>query len=83
MGTTLITGIGRGIGQELARVLLHRGDRVIGTLRGLSQASSEWSEFTAKGQLKLLALDVRDGASVRDAAVSSMNQSMSSSTMPA
>jgi NAD(P)-dependent dehydrogenase (short-subunit alcohol dehydrogenase family) len=59
VGTYLITGIGRGIGQELARVLLHRGDRVIGTLRGLNQAPPAWSEYTTTGQLMLLGLDVR------------------------
>jgi len=70
VGTTLITGIGRGIGQELARVLLQRGDRVVGTLRDLSQASPQWSGFIAGGQLRLLALDVRDGASILEAAAS-------------
>jgi NAD(P)-dependent dehydrogenase (short-subunit alcohol dehydrogenase family) len=68
MGTTLITGIGRGIGQELARVLLHRGERVVGTLRDPDQLSAPWGEFIAGGQLKLLALDVRDGASIEAAA---------------
>jgi len=70
VGAYLITGIGRGIGRELARVLLHRGERVVGTLRDLNQTPSEWSEFTAGGQLRLLALDVRDGASIREAAAS-------------
>lgn len=68
MGTYLITGIGRGIGRELARVLLHRGERVIGTLRDLDQASSEWSAPLASGQLTLLALDVRDEGSIKEAA---------------
>jgi NAD(P)-dependent dehydrogenase (short-subunit alcohol dehydrogenase family) len=70
VGTYLITGIGRGIGQELARVLLHRGERVIGTLRGLKQTSPEWGEFIASGQLKLFELDIRDSASIRRAASS-------------
>ncbi|WP_201859877.1 SDR family oxidoreductase [Microvirga soli] len=70
MGTYLITGIGRGIGRELARVLLRRGDRVVGTLRDLSQSQTDWNEFIAGGQLKLLALDVRDGTSIREAAAS-------------
>jgi NAD(P)-dependent dehydrogenase (short-subunit alcohol dehydrogenase family) len=70
VGAYLITGIGRGIGRELARVLLHRGDRVVGTLRDLNQTPPEWSELTAGGQLRLLALDVRDGASIREAAAS-------------
>jgi NAD(P)-dependent dehydrogenase (short-subunit alcohol dehydrogenase family) len=70
VGTYLITGIGRGIGRELARVLLRRGDRVVGTLRDLSQSQTEWNEFIAGGQLRLLALDVRDGASIHEAAAS-------------
>ena len=68
MGTYLITGIGRGIGCELARVLLHRGERVIGTLRSLDQTRPEWSEPLASGQLTLLALDVRDEGSIKAAA---------------
>ena len=70
MGTYLITGIGRGIGRELARALLQRGDRVVGTLRDLGKIPSEWSDVIAGGQLRLLALDVRDGASIREAAAS-------------
>ncbi len=68
MGTYLITGIGRGIGQELARALLARGERVIGTLRDPAQVSDVLSGFVADGQLKLLALDVRDAASIAEAA---------------
>ncbi|MCG7391721.1 SDR family oxidoreductase [Microvirga sp. ACRRW] len=68
MSTYLITGIGRGIGQELARALLMRGERVIGTLRDLGWASPEWKKFTADGRLKLIALDVRDEASIVEAA---------------
>ncbi len=68
MSTSLITGIGRGIGQELARVLLSRGERVVGTLRDPGQLSTELNGFVARGQLKLLALDVRDGASIAEAA---------------
>jgi NAD(P)-dependent dehydrogenase (short-subunit alcohol dehydrogenase family) len=68
VGTTLITGIGRGIGQELARVLLHRGDRVIGTVRDESSVSAEWTEFLSNGQLRLFMLDVREEASIQQAA---------------
>jgi NAD(P)-dependent dehydrogenase (short-subunit alcohol dehydrogenase family) len=68
VGTTLITGIGRGIGQELARVLLHRGDRVIGTVRDPSKASADLGGFIASGHLQLLALDVRDAGSIKGAA---------------
>ena len=41
---------------------------MIGTLRDPAQASGDWSEFIASGQLKLLALDVRDEASIAAAA---------------
>jgi NAD(P)-dependent dehydrogenase (short-subunit alcohol dehydrogenase family) len=68
LGTYLVTGVGRGIGQELSRALLLRGDRVIGTLRDPARAMAGLSEFTASGQLKLLALDVRDRASIAEAA---------------
>lgn len=68
MGTYLITGVGRGIGQELARALLLRGERVIGTLRDPAKAPGDWGAFIASGQLKLLALDVRDEASIAEAA---------------
>ncbi|MGF9756330.1 SDR family oxidoreductase [Microvirga sp. 0TCS3.31] len=70
MGTYLITGIGRGIGRELARVLLQRGERVVGTVRDEAGISAEWADFLASGQLRLLTLDVRDGASIREAAAS-------------
>ncbi|HEU6443193.1 MAG TPA: hypothetical protein VFF38_12570, partial [Microvirga sp.] len=38
LGAYLITGLGRGVGQELARALLLRGERVLGTLRDPVQA---------------------------------------------
>jgi NAD(P)-dependent dehydrogenase (short-subunit alcohol dehydrogenase family) len=60
--------MGRGIGRELARVLLHRGDRVIGTVRDEGRGSAEWAEFLESGQLRMLMLDVRDEASIRKAA---------------
>lgn len=68
MGTYLITGVGRGIGEQLARALLLRGERVIGTLRDPAKAPSDWGAFIASGHLKLLALDVRDEASIAEAA---------------
>ena len=68
MGTYLITGIGRGIGQELARALLGRGDRVIGTLRNLDGAEKDWGASMATGQMRLVQLDVRDEASIERAA---------------
>lgn len=60
--------MGRGIGRELARVLLHRGERVIGTVRHEGSVSAEWADFLAGGQLRMLFLDVRDEASIRKAA---------------
>lgn len=68
MSTYLITGVGRGIGQELARALLVRGDRVIGTLRDPDRVPDALSEFIAGGRLTLMALDVRDEASIAEAA---------------
>jgi len=68
VGTYLITGIGRGIGRELARALLMRGERVVGTVRDVERAAHEWGDFIASGRLKLLELDVRDEASVARAA---------------
>ncbi|MBB4039270.1 NAD(P)-dependent dehydrogenase (short-subunit alcohol dehydrogenase family) [Microvirga flocculans] len=68
MGTYLVTGMGRGIGHELARVLLRRGDRVIGTVRDEAGIAPEWAAFLASGQLRLVMLDVRDAASIGKAA---------------
>ncbi|MGO4571179.1 SDR family oxidoreductase [Microvirga sp. 2TAF3] len=68
MATYLITGVGRGIGQELARVLLSRGDRVIGTLRDPGQGPAEWRTYEESGRLRLLKLDVLDEASIANAA---------------
>jgi len=60
--------VGRGIGQELARTLLSRGERVVGTLRDPAQVPAALSAFAESGQLTVLALDVRDGASIAEAA---------------
>lgn len=68
MGTYLITGIGRGIGQELARVLLARGDRVIGTVRDDSTVPRDWDTYSEKGRLKLVKLDVLNRDSIAEAA---------------
>lgn len=68
MSTILITGIGRGIGLELARAFLLRGERVIGTLRDPDKAPDALNAFIASGSLQLIALDVRDGASIAAAA---------------
>jgi NAD(P)-dependent dehydrogenase (short-subunit alcohol dehydrogenase family) len=68
MGTYLITGVGRGIGREIARALLTRGDRVIGTVREPDQEFPVGDDAKRRGQFKLLRLDVRDEASIADAA---------------
>ena len=46
MATVLITGANRGIGFELAKQMAARGDRVIGTARGLetAEALSDFAE---------------------------------------
>jgi NAD(P)-dependent dehydrogenase (short-subunit alcohol dehydrogenase family) len=55
----LITGANRGIGLELAKAIIARGDTVIGTVRHGSDAS----ELAACGA-KVIELDVADQASV-------------------
>lgn len=56
--TCLVTGAGRGIGLELARALLARGDRVIGTVR---QAGAD--EVRSLGA-RVETLDVSDASSI-------------------
>lgn len=68
MGTILITGAGRGIGRELVRVLLARGERVIATVRDAARVPPEWVGYRESGQLVVLSLDVRDGRSGAEAA---------------
>lgn len=67
--TVLVTGAGRGIGRELCRHLVVRGDRVFVTARSLEDAESLARELSPDGSRAVaLALDVRDGASVAAAA---------------
>ncbi len=68
MKQVLITGANRGVGLELARQLLARGDRVIATCRQPAQAKTlqQWGAQFGE-QLLVIALDVTDGASVRAA----------------
>jgi NAD(P)-dependent dehydrogenase (short-subunit alcohol dehydrogenase family) len=68
VGTSLVTGAGRGIGRELACVLLARGERVIATVRDRGHVPPEWASFRDNGQLEVLDLDVRDGRSIAEAA---------------
>ena len=68
MKHVLITGANRGVGLELTRQLLARGDRVIATCRQPAQAKTlqHWEDQFGE-QLLVLALDVTDDASVQAA----------------
>ena len=57
-----ITGISRGFGRALADALLARGDTVIGTTR-----SGTAEVDRGKGRIEVLALDVTDAQSVKEA----------------
>jgi len=67
----LITGAGRGVGLEMTRQLLHRGDAVIGTVRSEAAAQEVTSLFQAEAAkwLQIEILDVRDRASIARAAL--------------
>jgi len=68
MKQVLITGANRGVGLELARQLLARGDRVIATCRQPDQAQTLQQWATQFGdRLLVVALDVTDDASVQAA----------------
>ena len=58
MSTVLVTGCNRGIGLELARQLVERGDTVIGVCREPSEA------LQASGASIISGIDVGDGASM-------------------
>ena len=61
MTTHLITGVGRGIGLALARNLLDRGDRVIGSVR-------QGGPPLAHDRFRCLDFDVKDGDALARAA---------------
>lgn len=67
MPTILITAVNRGIGRALAELYLARGWRVIGTVRDLTRDGGA-RQLADEGRLKLIALDVRDEASISAAA---------------
>jgi NAD(P)-dependent dehydrogenase (short-subunit alcohol dehydrogenase family) len=58
MPTTLVTGCNRGIGLQLVRQLMDRGDNVIGVCREASE------ELQATGATIVSGIDVSDGASM-------------------
>jgi NAD(P)-dependent dehydrogenase (short-subunit alcohol dehydrogenase family) len=67
----LVTGTRRGIGRELCRLLVERGDRVVVTARAVSDAQELATELSPDGSRTLaLALDVTDSDSIQAAAES-------------
>jgi len=62
----VVTGTNRGIGLELVRQLLARGDEVVAGVRRLDRAAPVQAlGERAEGRLRVLACDVADDASVR------------------
>ena len=61
--TWLITGVSSGFGRELTRQLLERGDRVVGTVRGLDKVADLSKQYP--GTFRPEKLDVTDAAAVR------------------
>lgn len=66
MTTILITGVGRGIGHELARQALERGWHVVGSVRRAEDADE--LRDLADIHFQSLVFDVRDGAAIERAA---------------
>ena len=64
---TLVTGANRGLGLELTRQLLARGDRVVATCRTPGRAL-ELTRLAGEhpGRLKVVPLDVADPRSIAD-----------------
>jgi NAD(P)-dependent dehydrogenase (short-subunit alcohol dehydrogenase family) len=61
--TWLITGVSSGFGRELTRQLLERGDRVVGTVRGLDKVADLSKEYP--DTFRAENLDVTDPGAVR------------------
>ncbi|MFO0560171.1 MAG: SDR family oxidoreductase [Polyangiales bacterium] len=64
MKHVIVTGAGRGIGLELTRQLLARGDRVTATARDPNVGSLAELKRQHGDHLRVLALDVSDAASI-------------------
>jgi NAD(P)-dependent dehydrogenase (short-subunit alcohol dehydrogenase family) len=69
MKRILITGANRGVGLELARQCVARGDRVFAGCRSRKKASAlQQIDSEYPGQLTILPLDITDEASIADSA---------------
>ncbi|MEX3010131.1 SDR family oxidoreductase [Hoeflea sp. TYP-13] len=68
MTTILITGVGRGLGHEIARQALGKGWNVIGSVR--QEADANLLKDLAGDRFKAVMFDVRDGAAINAAASS-------------
>lgn len=67
--TVIVTGARRGIGRELCRILVRRGDRVLVAARTLSDAQQLAQQLSPdESRAKAIALDVTDSASISAAA---------------
>jgi NAD(P)-dependent dehydrogenase (short-subunit alcohol dehydrogenase family) len=64
----LVTGANRGIGREIARVLATRGMRVYAGARDAARGTRAAEELAGAGDVRAIALDVADDASVAAAA---------------
>ena len=65
----MITGAGRGIGLEIARQILQRGDAVIATVRSDAAAQALRTQFAGAdaARLQVLVFDVRDRGAIAQA----------------
>lgn len=74
MGTVLITGANRGVGLNLARQYLARGDKVLATARRPEAAKELAALAAGSGRLTILQVDVTDEASIAAAAKAAGDQ---------
>ena len=61
--TWLITGVSSGFGYEMTKILLEKGDTVIGTVRNTAKVESLIKQYPATFDCRLL--DVTDVAEVQ------------------